>query len=47
MTRTISLPFLTAKAAATAVLPHIPNGEVTPVLMHAATIADLNRRASA
>lgn len=35
MTRTISLPFFTAKEAATAVLPHVSNDDVTPVLTHA------------
>lgn len=32
MTRTISLPFLTAKTAATAVLPHVSDDDVTPAL---------------
>lgn len=35
MTRTISLPFFKAKEAATAVLPHVSNDDVTPVLTHA------------
>ncbi|QOP64816.1 hypothetical protein SEA_DELAGARZA_57 [Microbacterium phage DelaGarza] len=35
MTRTISLPFHTAKTAATAVLPHVSDDDVTPALTHA------------
>lgn len=35
MTRTISLPFMTAKTAATAVLPHVSDDDVTPALTHA------------